>query len=285
MATISYSGIPGLPASPANSTLGSISSGGSSGTLAAVIKALRSQVDQYNQMQGERRQEIGTVRGQREDYSKEAAFTDAQGAVNAALRQALEQQMAAINRASAGAGASAGSMRALLAQQAARDAAESAATLGLKTATDYGGIALNASSVLEALTRPDAVGLDALIKALALSKTPASGASGGSRAMKVPTQSKQAGQVGVGKNTSGKNTVGSIQFLPAASNPDASAFFNRPGGILDNARNQGGLVQYGPAVSSNDLTDYYSRLITNQGALGQDPYREYIQENVNQLVP
>lgn len=269
--------IPGM-----NSTIGGTGSTTSS-TLAAIIKQLRGSVDQYNQTLGERNKEIGTVRDQRDDYSKQAAFEDSQGAVNAALRQALEKQMIEINRASAGAGASAGSMRALLAQQAARDAAELAATLGIKTATDYGGIAMNASSVLEALTRPDAAGMEALIRALTLAKAPSAGSSSSSSRPQVLQAPKQMAQNKVAKNTSGNAPVGSISFLPAASNTDASDFFSRPGAI-GSGRNKG-LVSYGPVVDNNQMTDYYSRLIANQSATNQDSWRDYIGGNINDLLP
>lgn len=270
--------IPGI-----NLTLGSTGSSTSS-TLAAIIKQLRGSVDQYNATLAERQKEIGAVRGQRADYSKEAAFEDAQGAVNAALRQALEKQMTEINRASAGAGASAGSMRALLSQQAARDAAELAATLGIKTATDYGGVAMNASSVLEALTRPDAAGMDALIRALALTKTPSSGSSSSNSRPQVLQAPKAAAQNKVAKNTSGVGgPVGAISFLPSASNTDASAFFSRPGAIGSD-RNKG-IVSYGPTVDNNQMTDYYSKLITRQSPLNQDSWRDYIGGNINDLLP
>lgn len=117
-----------------------------------------------------RLEEIQAVRGQRADYTKEAAFTDAKGAQNQQSRLAMEKLIPSIIAASQGAGTSQNSMRALLTQDAANKAAESAAALGLKASVDYGNIAGGMNQVLEALTRQGNPITEALIKALAISK-------------------------------------------------------------------------------------------------------------------
>jgi hypothetical protein len=118
--------------------------------------------------QSNRQQEIAAVRGQRNDYSKSAAMSDAQGAVAAQQRSALKELLPSINNASLGAGTSQGSMRALLLQDAAQKAADSSAALGLKASVDYGNISANLSSTLEALTRQNDPQTMALIEALKL---------------------------------------------------------------------------------------------------------------------
>lgn len=115
-----------------------------------------------------RQEEIARSRQGAADYSKGAAFVDAAGASQAANRQAMEQAMGNLNRAIVGAGTSGGSMQALLAQQAVRDAAELQAKMQLEAATQYGGIATQYQSILEALTRPDNSQVDSLLAALQL---------------------------------------------------------------------------------------------------------------------
>lgn len=115
-----------------------------------------------------RAQEIERARAGITDYSKEKAFSDAQGASQAANRQAMEQSMANLSRAIAGSGTSGSSMQALLAQQAARNAAELQAKMQLEASTQYGGIATQYQSILEALTRPDNSQVDSLLAALQL---------------------------------------------------------------------------------------------------------------------
>ena len=117
-----------------------------------------------------RLEEVQSVRGQREGYSKEAAFADAKGAQNQQSRLAMEKLIPSIMAAAQGAGTSQGSMRALLTQDAANKAAESAAALGLKASVDYGNISGGMNQVLEALTRQGNPITDALLKALEISK-------------------------------------------------------------------------------------------------------------------
>lgn len=117
-----------------------------------------------------RMQEISAVQGLRGDYSKNAAFADAQGAMNQILRQAMEQAMPTLVRAAEGAGTSANSMRALLTQDALTRASEAAAARGLQAATDYGTVGANYSSVLERLTQPNNSVEEALLNALNVAK-------------------------------------------------------------------------------------------------------------------
>ena len=103
-------------------------------------------------------------------YTKEAAFADAQGAMQAQLAESLRQLMPSIVRASEGAGTSQSSMRALLTQDAASRAAEGSAKLGLQAATDYGQIA---NQFLASLSNMNQVGDSAtrnLLAALQVAK-------------------------------------------------------------------------------------------------------------------
>lgn len=105
-----------------------------------------------------------------EGYTKEAAFADSQAAMQAQIAKALESTMPQLVRASEGAGTSQSSMLALLQQQAASDAANQAATLGIKTAVDYGQIAtglLNAATQSAGTADPITA---ALLQALSTAK-------------------------------------------------------------------------------------------------------------------
>lgn len=117
-----------------------------------------------------RKGEINKVTQARAGYSKDAAFSDAQGLMAQTMRRALEQLVPSINRSAEGAGASQSSLRALLLQDAANRAAESSAAQGLQAAQGYGQISTNMSQVLEALTRPDNTVSNALLQALQIAK-------------------------------------------------------------------------------------------------------------------
>jgi hypothetical protein len=158
---------------------------GGEDALTALIKQLASGGTPEQLAEAARRlQEINAVRQQRGDYSKQAAFTDAQGAQSQQSRLALEKLIPSITRAAEGAGTSGSSMRALLLQDAANKASESAAALGLKASVDYGNISGGMNQVLEALTRQGNPITDSLLKALEISKgqrsTQTSGVASGS---------------------------------------------------------------------------------------------------------
>jgi hypothetical protein len=120
--------------------------------------------------QGERNQEIASTRSQQADFSKEAAFDDAQGAMAQQSRMILEKLLPTLVRSAEGAGTSQNSMRALMTQQAANQAAESASALGLNAAASYGGIANNFASILERLTQVNDPATQALISALGVAR-------------------------------------------------------------------------------------------------------------------
>lgn len=120
--------------------------------------------------QARRLQEIQSVQALRSGYSKEAAFADAEGAMNQYLRQAMENALPTLARAAEGAGTSANSMRALLTQEALTRASEGAANLGLQAAVNYGTLGANYSSILEQLTQTDPTQVQALLNALNIAK-------------------------------------------------------------------------------------------------------------------
>jgi hypothetical protein len=181
-------------ASGSSSSSNTVSSRSMDPAMLAVLKTLVAELQtggsQYLQtLKGLRLGEVGAVQNQRQDYSKEAAFTDAQGAMAAQLRDAMESSSASLVKAAEGSGTSGSAMRALLLQNAQQNAADSAATLGLQAATNYGQLASNMSGILESLTRPNDPTTEYLLNALNIAKgsnesrttmTGQSGAAGGS---------------------------------------------------------------------------------------------------------
>lgn len=195
MATINLNALAGRPntssAITANGQFDSVSGtrffAGGEDALAALIQLLQGGgTAEQRQQRTARQQEIGAVRDTRADYTKEAAFADAQGAMSQRQRLALEELIPQINNAALGAGTSQSALRVLMLQDAANKAAESASALGLDAATKYGQISSGMSSTLEMLTRPDNSITDSLLKALEISKgsqstTRGSGSGSGTR--------------------------------------------------------------------------------------------------------
>lgn len=122
------------------------------------------------QNKGQRDTEIGSLQQQREGYSKDAAFSDAQGLMAQTMRQALEKVLPGINSGSLGAGSSQSSMRALLTQKAAENAAEASSAQGLNAAVNYGNISTGLSGILERLIGQQDPATAALISALNVAK-------------------------------------------------------------------------------------------------------------------
>lgn len=123
-----------------------------------------------NELDRIRLEEIATNQGIRADYSKENAFADAQGAMNATLSQALRQSMPTVTAGIDAAGTSGGALSALLTQQMAEDAAGQAAQLGLQAAINYGQIQTGQSNVIESLLGQGSEATNALLQALGIAK-------------------------------------------------------------------------------------------------------------------
>ncbi len=190
---------------------------------------------QMQQQQAQRQGEVNQVSAQRARYTPEAAFADAQGLMAQILRQAMEKNVSTITRAAEGAGTSANSMRALLTQDALTRGAEASASAGLQAAQGYGQIGANLSGILESLTRPDNSAMDAILATISAMQN----------ADKTTTTSGADG-TGGSSRSSGNRTVS-----------DTADFFNRPGGILDNANKTRAqtMQYYGPAATDIQIAD------------------------------
>lgn len=175
------------------------------------------------QSRARRQQEIQANQGFRSNYTKEAAFADAQGAMAQLLQQSMEKAMPALVRSAEGAGASQNSMRALLTQDALNRASQGAATIGLEAAGNYGQVASSFSQILEALTRPDTTVSDALLQALNIAKgaitntqsstvgTSVTNQSGSSNTNTSQNSNSQTNQSG-GQTSVRPNPYGDVQY-------------------------------------------------------------------------
>ncbi|MGE4259154.1 MAG: hypothetical protein AB7F19_07420 [Candidatus Babeliales bacterium] len=204
--------------------------------LEVLIQQLMNGGTQEQQRQSAARQgEVNAVQAQRAQFSPEAAFANAQGLMTQVMADTLRQLTPTITRAAEGAGASGSSMRALLANDAAAQAAQRAAAEGGQLSAQYGQIGASLSNILESLTRTDNSQLDSLLNAFQLLQN----------AQKT-TDTETAGGGGGGSSGGSRNT-GS----PAPSTAD---FFNRPGGILSNSRDQR-VVSGGPFMTDGQVYD------------------------------
>lgn len=115
-------------------------------------------------------QEIATVRNAREGYDKESAFADSATLINNATRQMLEKLLPDINATVEGSGTSGGAVAGLLKNDAAARAAESAASLGINSAIEYGKIFDDQSQIISGLIDKSPVAMNALLSALGVAK-------------------------------------------------------------------------------------------------------------------
>lgn len=210
-----------------------------------------------------RNNEINQVNQQRQAYSKEAAFADAQGLIAQTLRKAMEKSMPAITRGAEGAGASGSAMRALLATQASTEAAQAASAEGIRAATGYGQIGSSLSGILEQLTRKDNSQTQLLLdafKALAGSKSTTTTEDDG------PVVMSGGSMGGGGKTTTSLPNTGSpfgIQSTAPSSPSQGMVYYGptqTPGQIIDAIYGPAGGVRrelYNPPDTSNLYADRY----------------------------
>jgi hypothetical protein len=133
------------------------------------------------------------------EYTKGAAFADAQNLMSLNMQQSMEKNMPAIAKSIESAGTSASSMQGLLSQKMANDAALSAGALGAEQAKAYAGATTNFASILEALTRSDNTVVNSLVQALNTAK-------GGT----VNRTASQTGQSSQNQSISGKTETTSM---------------------------------------------------------------------------
>lgn len=146
-------------------------SGYSLGTQAAIRKRnAKNASDNQSEATLQWKNQIQQLNDLASDYSKSAAFSDSDVAVQGALAKALEASMPTITAGIQSAGTSGSAMSALLTQKAAEDAAYNAAELGVNTAIAYGNIAAGALGSAGSLIANGDPAMQQLLSALGIAK-------------------------------------------------------------------------------------------------------------------
>ena len=110
------------------------------------------------------------IKVQQVEFSKDAAFRDADNAMALQLQRAMETALPSVLLAGESAGTSGDALSALLTQDLATRAAGESAQLGLGAAVDYGNISANLSQTLAGLANREDPAVQALIAALGVDK-------------------------------------------------------------------------------------------------------------------
>lgn len=113
---------------------------------------------------------IQQTEAQRLSYTKDAAFADAEGAMQKSLRDALEATLPSILLAGEAAGTSGDAISALLSQDLATRASGEAAQVGLGAAVDYGQLSAALLDTQASLVNRQDPALEALIQALGVDR-------------------------------------------------------------------------------------------------------------------
>lgn len=182
--------------------------------------------------------EVATLQNKREGYSKNAAFTDAQGAMSQELSKALAQMLPALVRSAEGSGTSANALRALMQQQAATDAAQAAATVGLNAAGNYGQASNQMSNIIAGLLSGQDEAAQTLIQALGIAR--------GSQ-----TTASRTTPVGMNLGGGGQVVAGGMP----------SGFTTTSTGVRDPFANRG--MSYAPAQKTGPVNDGSIASLTN----------------------
>lgn len=212
-------------------------------------------------------------------YSSGRAFSDASGLMSLNLKQALEKNMPAIQRATEGAGTSAGSAQGLLSQNMSRDAALAASALGAEQARSYAGATAAISGQLADLAGS---ALDPVTTALLSALGVAKGATSSTQRTMNTTGSRNTLNSGSTQTTSGGTIVEDTSGTSTTSMPGASTqtsifspadYTGMGGGRTDAATILANALSptYRPAASTElDPNVYYSQF--GQSGGGQSLY-------------
>jgi hypothetical protein len=162
--------------------------------LSYITQAAGGGTADYQAQRNKRNQALLALQQSMQDFSTDAASSDAAALMELNLQRSMEKAMPAISKGIQGAGTSAGSMQALMSNKIAQEAALSAGALGAEQQKAYGQILANMHGTAEEFTRIDTSNEQGLLKALDLmrigrsqqqsssSGASESGGGGGSRA-------------------------------------------------------------------------------------------------------
>lgn len=199
-----------------------------------------------------RLQQIADAKAQASQYSKTNAYGDAKGAMDQQMRKVMDTLMPALTRNAEGAGTSQNAMRALLEQQGAVQASESAASLGLNAAAQYGGVANGISGILAQLVGMRDPAADALLQALGIAKGAV--VTNNTSDNSVRNVNSQVNGTSTTNGTTSQNSHGSTSII-APPQPDKQ--FNTGGQIgPSQGTGGGGSTFYGKPAGANSINSF-----------------------------
>ena len=196
--------------------------------LNKLIESLSSGKGAAAEFSQERRDEINTNQANRGDYTKAAAFSDSQAAMNANLVKALTEAMPTITAGIDAAGTSGSAMSALLTQQAAETAAQNAAQLGLDAAINYGQLQVGFGNVLEQLTAQGDPVTNQLIQALGIAKGASEKSKTATSSSTLESSSNQSTSTTTGTSTTVDNVNTTETPTKKAATPPSYVFQKFP---------------------------------------------------------
>lgn len=218
-----------------------------------------------------RQNEIKRTQALQGGYSKDAAFTDATALTSKFARVLAEQMMPTLLRAQEAAGASGAATGALIANDMTQRVSESAASLGLTAAVDYGKISTALESTLELLTRENNPALTALIQSLGVAKG----------AIQNTTQSTtQTGSQDVSKTQSQNTTSKEQQIGDPKLTPNTTVTTPAPVQTQQTQQPAGVITQIStgaPAVTpTTGAQDDINNVLRDAILNNNQPYRGYV---------
>lgn len=236
--------------------------------MTALTQAMNGGDAAYQTQVAKRNDAINSTNQLMQQYTKEAAFSDAAALMKLNLQQSMEKQMPAIAKSVQGAGTSSSSMQALLSQKLANDSALAAGALGAEQAAKYGNISTALSGVLNNLTAIDPT-LSNLVASLI-----SSGKSSTSSAQSTSFNNSDSHSSSVGSSVGSSSGGGGSS---SSTDPAGSGSSGSSGGrIGSNVANTGGGwsnagTAYIPGVFSGNgsgsnmwsgITDLYTGITT-----------------------
>jgi hypothetical protein len=247
--------------------------------LSYITQAAGGGTADYQAQRNKRNQALLALQQSMQDFSTDAASSDAAALMELNLQRSMEKAMPAISKGIQGAGTSAGSMQALMSNKIAQEAALSAGALGAEQQKAYGQILANMHGTAEEFTRIDTSNEQGLLKALDLmrigrsqqqsssSGASESGGGGGSRASSG------------GGGYSGGGYVGGGGYPIASGSSWAPSHFNPGPGDIGNLNDPYGSSSSGSSSGSDPFfyddwgtgSDGYGGMASNPSA-----YNEYL---------
>lgn len=185
-----------------------MSQAGRQATEKLLAQLLAGGTDSMRARESELRSLNNDLKALMDQYTKGAAFADAQGLMSQLMRQAMEQAMPNILLAGASAGTSGDAISALLSQDLATRASQAASAAGLSAAGDYGSIlAQLAGQRVGAVSSIEDTATKALVDLLSIDKGSAqrgsTKSSGSSSSKSSSTSTEQRAAYSVANKTQG----------------------------------------------------------------------------------